>query len=125
MGMREEAQERIAKDLGFTAEQLLFMGKIISLPTKTTAISKVEVVYTNVNDEVGPVLELYQPRSLSLSVVLYGGLSEENHDTLQEKIGTALERVGIKRQSLFSYCTRSYGIDREDLSIDVHFGFYD
>ena len=123
--MREEAQGRIAKDLGFTDEQLLFMGKILSLPTKTTAISKVDVAYTNVSDAGGPVLELYRPRSLSLSVILNERFSKEDHDTLRGRIENALGRVGINGQSLFSYCARSYGIDREDLSIDVHFGFYD
>ncbi|MBI4152735.1 hypothetical protein HY495_03425 [Candidatus Woesearchaeota archaeon] len=124
MGLREEAQERIAHDLGFTDEQLLYMGKILSLPTKTTVISKVDVSYTDTSDSGGPILELYKrQRSLSLNVILHEGSSEEDHDTLQKKIGTALEGVGINRRSLFSYCARSYGIEREDLSIDVHFGF--
>ncbi len=119
------AQQRIIHDLHFQDQQVEYIGRILALKEKTTLVERIEAEYTNIHGSRGPVLEVLQPRSLYLNVILQNALRSEGHHSLQRKISKALETVGVDSSSLFSYCERSYGIEGEKtgFNVDVHFGF--
>ena len=119
------ARKRIISDLRFTDSQLDFMGRFFTLQSKTDLISRITAEYSNVHSGNRPILILNEPRSyLYLMAELQPALRENNHSSLQHRIQLNLLTVGINPLSLFSYCQKSYGIEREDLGISAHFGFY-
>ncbi len=119
------ARQRIVHDLNFTDPQVDYIGRIFALKEKTLLVEKIDAQYTTVHYSRGPALEVLQPRSVYLNVILQNALRTEGHNSLQRKIARALETVGVDSSSLFSYCEKSYGIEGEKtgFNVDVHFGF--
>ncbi len=124
---RQRALENIARELRFSDLQLDLVGRCLTLTKDSNLVSYVQVEYTRTSERIGgPILEVKGPREIDISIALQPSLKKEDHDKIMNMIRTALEKIGVNtrgQNSLVSYSERSYGIEREDIGIDIHFGF--
>lgn len=118
----QKAAQEILTGLNFSKEQLDLVGRILSLDKDASLVRYAHVdrctnLFINGRD---PIFETGKPRHIEMRVVLQPELNSEDHSVLQEKIKKALDSAGVDSSGLFSYCTRSYGLELYD--VEVHFG---
>ncbi len=111
------AGRRILHDLQFSDNQLDLIGKMLSLDSKV--VTNVVIDYTTLYFR-GPILEVNKQRELNIEATLHPSLDTLDHDSLMYRIKNALEDEKIPTRDLFSYCSKSYGLEAEGVSI--HFG---
>ena len=122
----EKAEQRIVQDLYFSSEQLDLVGRIISLKEKTALVHHIDFDYSDASLSEGYFLSveksLEKSRKINMDIILQKVYETLSHQNLEKKLKQALKTVGVGTQDLFSYCSHSYGILRENEGIEIHFG---
>ncbi len=117
---------QILRALGYTPQQLDFVGRIYALEQHKEVIKKIEISQlTTTSGLLGELWVIGEPRKIGLRVQLQSllGFKDDSglHAELMKRVSGALKEEGIDPTSLFAYCNRSYGIENDNLRVDVGF----
>ena len=120
------AAEGLAKQLGFTEDQLDLVGRCLGITEGNDVVRSLkENDYTNSTYHGRPLFDK-RPGELnpvSLSFLLNDSLRGVNQEEVKGKIKKILEGARIPYESLFTYCKDSYGLELDNLGLSLHFGF--
>ena len=119
----EKAERRIAQDLHFSPTQIDLVGRILSLEEETPLVHHILFDYSDASLPLGLSLYVDKPRRINMEVILQKSFRKKDHNQLETRLKEALKTVGVNAKDLFSYCSHSYGIIREDERVEIHFGF--
>lgn len=120
---KRKASADITRAIWFTDNQLDLVGRCLSLNEDSKLVRAVQVDYSQMSLHGQPILELGKPQQVHVYVKLQPSMKSDDHDEIMERIRRALQKKDVDTKGLFSYCQKSYGIEREDIGVDIGFGF--
>jgi len=120
---KRKAKDDIIRVLGFTDDQLNLVGRCLSLEEDSKLVQYVKVEYTQTHLHGVPIIELGESRQICVDVALQPSQKRNSHENIMGRIGRALQRRGVDAKDLFSYGQKSYGLEREDINVDISLGF--